>query len=390
MNELLPRAGHAPRILAVLHRAAEVLLSYDDPADAAQVIFGEIAGDFDLDVYCNFMVAEDGKGLVLHSCAGIDPQEKAGLASLAYGQTVCGMVAERGRAMIIPDVQRSDSPLVEIIKASGVKAYVGLPLWAKGRLLGVLSFGSRSRISFTEEEVEALRTICHYVASAHERAWLCAELDRRVGELAHALEEKEAALRRKDLLAKEVDHRVKNSLQLVSSLLEMHRLDLGDSEAGQKLADAGRLVHAVAQVHRRLYRSEDVAVVDIGLYLRDLCDDLSRSVGEEYTVTVDASCERVATDKVVSIGLIVTELVLNACKHAFVGSQGGTICVSFASAGGEARLSVSDDGIGLPEDGKGGSGLGMKIVRALTRQLDGSLFVEKPARGCRYEITLPL
>ncbi len=131
----------------------------------------------------------------------------------------------------------------------------------------------------------------------------------------------------------------------------------------------------IARIHEHLYRgAEPISTIEFGSYLRDLCRDLEASVvGErDIVVSVDADAAELATDRVVSLALIVNELVTNAAKYAFVDRPGGQIRVTFrAGADGTGRLTIADDGRGLPDGYRidAGPGLGMKVVAGLVRSL---------------------
>ena len=200
-----------------------------------------------------------------------------------------------------------------------------------------------------------------------------------------------ALLTQKDLLFKEVNHRVKNSLQLVSSLLQLQRLSVRDPAAVHHLDDAVARVNAIAAIHERLYRSDDVTTVDFATYLSILCKDLEQTVhagGRTWSVEVSADNATVPTDEALPMALIVNELVTNAIKHSNPASGQCRVEVRY-SAGPVRSLSVADCGSGLPADFSlkpGRGSLGMDLVTALTRQLKGRLEVERLDPGTRFTV----
>jgi len=203
------------------------------------------------------------------------------------------------------------------------------------------------------------------------------------------------ALREKCILLEEVHHRVKNNLQIISSLLSLQAAHLEDRQAVQALTDSQRRIHAMALIHRVLYRSPDVGQVHIGQFLEELAPSLMSA----YTtggITVDMAIE--ATDLLLPIstaipcGLIVNELMSNALKHAFPAGSEGTIRVSIApGTPGRARLSISDNGLGLPEglDIAAGGALGLQLVSLLTDQLGGSLEIQR-SDPTRFVVDFPI
>jgi two-component sensor histidine kinase/CheY-like chemotaxis protein len=200
------------------------------------------------------------------------------------------------------------------------------------------------------------------------------------------------ALAAKDVLLKEVHHRVKNNLQTISSLLNMQAELLLDATARQALRDAQRRVHSMALIHEHMYGNKDMREVDFGDYARRLCRDLFDSFGASAArVRLHFALDPVslAMDQMIPCGLILNELVTNSLKYAFPGDRAGEILVSLRCAGGKTvALSVADNGVGLPLAGeaKGPASLGTRIVEILTAQLGGSL-VRQSAAGLTSTIT---
>lgn len=203
------------------------------------------------------------------------------------------------------------------------------------------------------------------------------------------------ALAEKDALLREVNHRAKNSLQLVSSLLTLQGMTAPDAELRRKFQDACTRIATVAQVHHRLYQSGQYHQVAFGSYLRDLAAELSNGLSLGLgggTVRVEADEATLPTDHVIPLALVVNELVSNAVKHAYAPGTHGDVLVRLeAVPGGGHRLTVADDGRGLPDGFQLGRGdtLGMKMVRALTAQVKARLTVAPNAPGTRFVIDIP-
>ena len=193
------------------------------------------------------------------------------------------------------------------------------------------------------------------------------------------------------LLLREVNHRIANSLQLISSLIELQARKVSDPDAREALKRAAERVEAVMLVHRRLYTSDDVEYVAMDQYLEGLIDELRRAVvAEERSsrITLVAEPIRVETDKAVSIGLIVNELVTNAVKYAYPGCS-GDIRVGFRRSDDVVQLVVEDDGIGY-QDGAPpkGSGLGSMIVNAMARTVKATVLIDPGHKGTRVVLSL--
>lgn len=196
-------------------------------------------------------------------------------------------------------------------------------------------------------------------------------------------------LREKDALVSEVHHRVKNNLQLVSSLLSWNERHVGDTAVRSFSEDLRQRIYSIALIHERLYRSRDFGRIDLGGYTRELCHHLEAAHGSDQ---VRLRCEVVPLDMpidaAVPVGLVLTELVANAFKHAFVGRSAGAIEVAITVEGGEAVLSVSDDGVGLAPDALERPGFGYDLVRTLASQLGAKLEIGGDAGtriGLRFE-----
>ncbi len=156
------------RRLALLSQLAECLLAAAKPADAASAAFGIIADELDLQVYFNFLLEADDR-LRLDSCSGIPDRLARLITHLEKGEAVCGVVAETGQPWHFTDIQSSGEKRVRLLRQCGLQAYFCSPLQADNRLLGTLSFGTRSRPRFTDEELDFMRTVVRYVALAGER-----------------------------------------------------------------------------------------------------------------------------------------------------------------------------------------------------------------------------
>ncbi|RZM27859.1 MAG: response regulator, partial [Sphingomonas sp.] len=213
---------------------------------------------------------------------------------------------------------------------------------------------------------------------------------------ARALLEQEKASAEADLRASnarleallgEVNHRVANSLQLVSAMVRLQATALTDPSAREALEDTQRRIQAIAQVHRRLYTSNDVESVDMQEYLGALVDELAETWSTEAlprALSLAAEPIRLPTDRAVSLGVIVTELVTNACKYAYPNS-GGEVRVALRRIDDDVfLLAVEDDGCGIPEDAvPRGTGLGTKLIRAMAQSLQTIVEYDPTHTGVR-------
>jgi len=203
----------------------------------------------------------------------------------------------------------------------------------------------------------------------------------------------EQLLREREVLLKEVHHRVKNNLQVVSSLLGLQAWHFEDTRLRQALADSQNRVLSIALVHENLYRSKDLAQVEFSEYVRSLVDSLPRSssTGTDVAITQDIQECSLSIETAVPCGLIINELVTNALKHAFPGGRSGSISVELRRAEPDNWvLLVTDDGIGLPADvdAKMTKSLGLELVSLLVKQLSGALEIHRNG-GTTFQLTFP-
>ncbi|MBP2297545.1 sensor histidine kinase [Azospirillum picis] len=219
-----------------------------------------------------------------------------------------------------------------------------------------------------------------------------AELEENVSDRTRALTE---ALAQRDLLLREVNHRLKNSLQLAASLVQMQRQVVQSPDTRQQLTDTVARLHAIARVHDQLYQSTDVRSVEMSAYLAALSADLEQSAPADegtWRLRVIAEPIELPTDQAVPLGLMVNELVTNAMKHARPASADPTLWtieIGLARAeDGQIALTVRDHGPGLPAGAMTGRprSLGMRLLTGLTRQLDAGLTVEAADPGARVVI----
>lgn len=243
------------------------------------------------------------------------------------------------------------------LRDTDARSILCMPLVRRGRVTGLLHLeNALTTHAFTQRRVALLTLLGAQAAAALETA---------------TLDEKEALL-------KEVHHRVKNNLQLVTSLLNLQSHRIADPEVAALFADSRDRVRAMALVHENLYRLGNFARVPMRAHLESVCAHLLRAyAAHSGPVRLEMALEdlKLDLDRAVPCGLIVNELVSNALKHAFPGGRGGILRVSLSGEGEFARLSVRDDGIGLPRDYDPDTvtTIGLQLVEDLTAQLHGTL-----------------
>ncbi|MEA2951745.1 MAG: hypothetical protein QOF19_1573 [Alphaproteobacteria bacterium] len=204
--------------------------------------------------------------------------------------------------------------------------------------------------------------------------------------------DKDALLREKDLLLLELHHRVANSLQIVASLILMKARTVQSEETRLHLQDAHKRVMSIAAVQKQLHPTAPGGAIEVAPYLSRLCETLATSMIDTRPIALKVAGQggSATSRQAESLGLIVTELVMNALKHAFPDDKAkGQITVAYDTAGTDWKLSVSDNGVGKPDGvfAQGKSGLGTGIIKALSHQLDAQVETIASPKGTTVSIT---
>jgi PAS domain S-box-containing protein len=291
------------------------------------------------------------------------------IESLSHGELISGKV--------------TDFPVEErrFLEPLGTLAILLIPIMVDDEFIGFIGFDNC--VSECEWDVVARTFLC-VAAGDLAQAIKRARLEART----------RASLKEKEVLLREIHHRVKNNMQVIVSLLRMHarQVDDGDTRLGQVFDDCRDRVNAMSLIHEALYQSDDLARIDFEDYLKKLCRNLSRAYnasGQGIVVKVERCNVALGMDQGLAVGMVISELVANAFKHAFSPGSGGIVTVSLSGiAGEEVELIVEDNGKGLPPeiDIQKLSSLGLRLaVAAITRELGGSIEVERNG-GTRFII----
>jgi two-component sensor histidine kinase len=291
-----------------------------------------------------------------------------------------GFALKTGRPVIsnhLESEERFRTP--EILVRHGVHRAMNVILQGDGRPFGVLEVDSRSEDQFVEHDLAFLQGSANILGMAIER-------ERHERNL-------KAALERHQFLIKEMNHRVKNSLALVVSMLRLQARENSEPEFAQHLEEATLRVGAIGRVHEQLYQSADIERFDVGRYIEAICKDVGASVSQCEIVVKAQSGIVISTDRAISAALIVNELVSNAAKHAYRGDGAGRIWVTVAATSDDnLSISVRDEGGGLPDGFQmdTGKGLGTRMVRALAEQLGAAVAVVAHDPGVEFILSAPL
>ena len=257
---------------------------------------------------------------------------------------------------------------------------------------GELQFYFASQVDITQRkaaEAEIRTAKEHYEAVFLERT---RDLRAALARLEDANARLSLAVDTKTALLHEVDHRVKNNLQMVSSLILLQTRTITDEGTRRSLREMLTRIEALGTVHRRLYQSDDVTRFDVGEFVRDLVTDLAGvSARDRITLTFDLATVEIPAEHAAPLALIVNEVVTNALKHAFPDTRRGTLSTRVARVAGDGlRIVVADDGVGKDVTGLSATSFGTSLVRTLSRQLRAVVSWSNNEPGTRVVIDLPI
>jgi two-component sensor histidine kinase len=318
--------------------------------------------------------------LLMRAGVGWDPGIVGKASMGADMESPSGFALRTGKPVIsnhLENEERFRTP--ELLRAHGVRRAINVILQGDGTPFGVLEVDSRSEGEFSEHDISFLQGAANILGMAIERQ----RYEQRLRD----------AVERQEMLVREINHRVKNSLQLVVSMFHLQAHATTDPKLVEALQAASGRVSAVARVHERLYRDADIQVVDLSTYLADVCHDLAEVVAP-CTIDFESSgVVRLETDRAVLLALLVGELVTNAAKHAYATAAEGTITVRIIQQNSnQISLAVRDAGTGLP-DGftlEGQRGFGMRIVRAFLRPTGATIAVHRRHPGTEFVVEIPI
>jgi PAS domain S-box-containing protein len=391
--------------LRLLSEAAAGLLQAEEPDVMLSELFAGLAPHFGLDTYFNYLVDETGGALRLASCMGISEDTARNMTRLEFGQAVCGTVARERRPITATHIQQSAEPMVQLVKSLGIRAYACNPLLASEELRGTLSFASRTRDTFDDDELEFFRTVSHYVAVACERVRLMRELreaDRRKDEflatLAHELRNPLApvrtalqVLRLKGPASPElqwgrdvIDRQMQQMTRLIDDLLDVSRITRNRLELRKERVELARVIHGAIETSRPLI---DAAGHELSITL------------PPDPIYVDADPTRLAQ--------VFANLLNNAAKYS---ESSGKITLIAERQGSDVVVAVQDDGMGIPVEmlprvfdlftqvdrarghAQGGLGIGLTIVKRLVEMHGGSVVAQSAGtgKGSEFIVRLPV
>lgn len=396
--------------LSLLSDIAGLLLLNDNPREIIDIIFKMLSAHLDLEAYFNYLVVDDGSFMQLYNYGGISDKLAKEIELLEYGHAVCGCVARDRERIVAENVQCSSDTRTDLVRSLGITAYCCHPLIAHGKLIGTLSFGTRNRMKFGDDEIALMQTVCKLVATSLERAKLISNLqssqialEEKVKERTSELQEKQEVLEvqavaleaqteelrsKNDQLLKQIAEReraeaealeAKERAELYLDLMghdisNMHQIAMSQLELAEEImAESGRLVsdekelietplqtlersamliNNVRKLQKLRMGEYSIEILDLGVLLDEVVTENSNIPGTNVIINYPTTKGHyVKANQLLSD--VFANLVDNAIKHSG-GSVKINIGVSKANDNGRmfSRVIVEDDGPGIPDERK--------------------------------------
>ena len=299
------------------------------------------------------------------------------------------VVRTRAGLLVQPDaveeLEGRFSALILTFRA-GLRSMMSIPLISRNQVIGALHLRSKKPKAYNDRDLKLAERIGAQIAGAIANAQLFLERTR-------AEEHLKASLKEKEVLLREIHHRVKNNLQVISSLLRLQSRTIKDDAICRVFKESQDRVKTMAIIHEKLYQSTDLAGVDFAGYIRDLTANLYRSYGvsqETISLRIQAQNVFLGINMAIPCGLIINELVSNCLKHAFPGGERGEIYIDLSSDHDQIILTVGDNGGAFPKglDFRNTESLGLQLVLSLIEQLEGAIELHSDGKT-EFRIAFP-
>jgi PAS domain S-box-containing protein len=422
--------------LQLLFDTANDLLSSQQPAVLIDSVYRKLSDQIGLDIYFNYLVENNSQLMRLESYNGISQETAKKIERLEFGENVCGTVGQKRCAIAVENVQQSTDPQTELIRSLGITAYYSYPLIAQGQLLGTLSFGSRTLLSFTDNQKGMMQAVCDQIAIAMERSRLIASLqqqteqlqeanrmkDEFLGVLSHELRSPLNAilgwaqlLQRNKLnetqmarATETIERNAKAQTQLIEDLLDISRMIRGNLRLNVRTCNLALIIESAIETVSLAAQSKEIDLRFIEAQSPSNQHSQQSKLSGKSQFLVSGDFERLQQ--------IIWNLLSNAIKFTPIG---GRVEVQLSVVSGQekqqttdkyAQIQVIDTGIGIsPEflpyvfdrfrqaDSSstrtyGGLGLGLAIVRHLVELHGGTVHAESPGQeqGATFAVKLPL
>ena len=400
--------------LELLSDALSHLLKAQKPKDMVREVFRKVADHLRVDTYFNFLVDESGTKLILHSAAGLPQEVLDSIREIAFGEAVCGTVAQIRQPIVATHIQESSNAKTDLVRRFGIRAYACQPLITGEHLIGTLSFASRSRDTFTDDELRFIELISHYVSIAMDRTRSEEALRAANENLEREVQARTAKLRETVGELEAFSYSITHDMRAPLRAMQGFAIALQD-EAASLTPDCQDYVRRIVNSANRM----DLLITDVLNYSRSLRADMELKVVDFKALTLgilesypqfQASNVQVllegAFPKVRANEAALTQCVSNLLNNAVKFVNPGTdprVRIWAENTGPKVRFWFEDNGIGIKKEyqekiwglfqklnrGFDGTGLGLAIVRKAADRMGGSVGVEsEPGTGSRFWLEL--
>ncbi|MBW4666032.1 MAG: PAS domain S-box protein [Cyanomargarita calcarea GSE-NOS-MK-12-04C] len=405
--------------LQLLFETASDLLSSQQPEALVNNLFGKLSDQISLDVYFNYLI-EDKELLRLESYSGITEEFASSVKWVKFGQAICGTVAAERRAIYVENVQQSIEPKTELIRSIGITAYYSHPLIAQEKLLGTISFGSRTRSKFSQNEMSMMQAVCDLGAIAMERTSLIASLQQQTEQLSDANRMKDEFLA---ILSHELRSPLNailgwaqllrggklNETQISKGIETIERNAKAQTQLIEDLLDISRMIQG--KLRLKVCQCDLIPIIDSALDSVSLAAQV-REIDLRIFIADRGQSQYLVSGDAGRIQQVIWNLLSNAIKFTPKGGRVELRMSMSANLGSEllAIIQVSDTGIGISPDflpyvfdrfrqadssstrNHGGLGLGLAIVRHIVELHGGTIYAESPGeeQGATFTVKLPL
>lgn len=352
---------------------------------------------------CVIYLYDKEKNLLVQSAAYGPQNPKKGSnytpVDIKPGTGIVGYVFKSGQGEIIADTSKDPR---YIIDDEARYSEMAVPMYYKNAPIGVIDSEHPEKNFFTTNDLQTLITVAQLVSAKIAQAWVTEELisyqenlEQIINEKTKELEEKNTLLtaqnKEKELLIREIHHRVKNNMQIMASLANLQLHATTDNNVKYSLKQFSSRINSMAIIHEQLYQNTEMSSITIDFYLVDLLKNIihSFSMGENVKLILDLEPLHIDLDAAIPLGLLINELTTNSLKHAFEAQQEPEIKITVKENKGQAVLDFQDNGKGIMDGEDNPESFGMELISVLSEQIGYDITLENN-RGFHFSLKFDL